>query len=404
METKNGFDFQTFINDSRDVLLNPKDYFSRIELSGGLGEPIIRALIYGAIAGLFSMIWSFMNIGGLFGSATGIGLFFTTTIGALIGAFIMGVLILIISSICGGNTDYEPNFRVAVSIMVILPISSFLSVISGLSYWLSTLVSLAVNLYALYVLYYALFVALKGKEQTAKILGYVLGGFLIFVMLIGAITNRAMRIFSGFSKNRIEESLKGLEEATKEIKDETAAHYEEMLEDLENVEEQVAILEEEESQKEAESVDPEAKPEKYPQEAVEFAEDWFSENESDFSAETITNLIKLTKELNKYDKSQREEMLEVLNNYGYDDIDAYTLHAKKAIISHKALKTLESLQLLIDATDEEQKVAKDYTLDEAIESVVQQSLREGDLTKEDIRVAYENWDKLTEYNELIKVK
>jgi hypothetical protein len=404
METKNGFDFQKFINDSRDVLLNPKDFFSRIELSGGLGEPVIRALIYGAIAGLFSMIWSFMNIGGLFGSATGIGLFFTTIIGALIGAFIMGILILIISSICGGNTDYEPNFRVAVAIMVFLPISSFLSVIGGLSYWLSTLVSLAINLYALYVLYYALFVALSGKEQTAKVLGYVLGGFLIFIMLIGAITNRAVKKFSGFSKNRIEESLKGLEKAAKEIEKETTAHYDEMLEELEKVEEHVAVLEEEETQKEVELADPEAKPEKYPQDAIEYAEDWFSKDESDFSAETITNLIKLMKELKKYDKSQRDEMLDVLSNYGYDDIEEYTNDAKKAIISPKALKTLESLQLLIDATDEEQKVAEDYTLDKAIESVVQQSLKEGNLTQEDIRLAYENWDKLTEYSELTKTK
>jgi len=99
-------------------------------------------------------------LGGLFGSATGVGLFFITVIGALIGAFIMGVMVLIFSSICGGNTDYEPNFRVAVAIMVILPISTFLNLLSGLSYWFSTLFSLAVNLYALYVPYFGLFVAL----------------------------------------------------------------------------------------------------------------------------------------------------------------------------------------------------------------------------------------------------
>jgi len=66
METKIGFDFQIFINDSRDVLLNPKDFFSRIELTGGKGEPLVIALIYGAVAGPFSMLWSLMNFGGSF--------------------------------------------------------------------------------------------------------------------------------------------------------------------------------------------------------------------------------------------------------------------------------------------------------------------------------------------------
>ncbi len=79
MENKKDFDFKEFITSSRDVLLNPKGFFSRIELTGGIVQPLIKALLYGAIAGVFSMIWSFAHIGGMmggmFGGAAGIGAF-----------------------------------------------------------------------------------------------------------------------------------------------------------------------------------------------------------------------------------------------------------------------------------------------------------------------------------------
>jgi hypothetical protein len=406
METKSGFDFQKFINDSRDVLLNPKDFFSRIELTGGMGEPLLKALIYGAIAGLFSMLWSFMNIGGLFGSATGIGLFFTTLIGALIGALIMGVIVLIFSSICGGNTDYEPNFRVAVAIMVILPISTFLNVISGLSGWLGTLVSLAVNLYALYVLYFGLFVALKGKESSAKVLGFVLAGILIFFMLIGAISHRAARRLSGYGSKQFERHMKDFEKAAKKIEKEATAHYGEVLKELEGIEEQVAKIGESIEDADVTSVDPIAKPDPYPTDAIEFAKEkeWFSQKESDFSRKTISSLIDMIKELREFDKSQEAEMLEVMKNYGYEDLDKYQYDVNKTLISHQALKGLESLQIIISSSEKEQTVAEFFTLDQAIEGLVKQSLEAGDLTIEDMRVAYDNWDLLTEFNEITRRK
>jgi hypothetical protein len=265
MEEKKGFDFQKFINDSRDVLLNPKDFFPKLELTGGFGEPIIKALLYGAVAGFFAMIWSFMHIGpafgGMFGSAFGVSAFFFTIIGALIGAFIIGLIFLVISSICNGNSDYEANFRVAVAIMVVYPISTFLNVLGGLSFWLSSLIGLAVNLYALYLLYYGITLALKGKEETARVVGYVLGGLLILFMLIGAGTRQATESFSKYGSKYFEEGLREYEKAAKKSAKEIQSAFEEAFEEM-------GELEEISKQK---STDPFAKPDSYPFEAVKQA-------------------------------------------------------------------------------------------------------------------------------------
>jgi len=318
----------------------------------------------------------------------------------------MGVIVLIFSSICGGNTDYEPNFRVAVAIMVILPISTFLNVLSGLSYWLSTLVSLAVNLYALYVLYFGLFVALKGKEPSVKVLGYVLAGILIFFMLIGAITHRAARRLSGYGSKQFERHMKDFEKAAKKIEKEATASYGEVLKELEGIEEQVAKVGEAIEDADVTSVNPIAKPDPYPADAIELAKEreWFSQKESDFSRETISDLIDMIKELREFDKGQETEMLKVMKSYGYDDIDKYQYDVNKTLISHQALKGLESLQILISSSDKEQTVAEGFTLDQAIEGMVKQSLKAGDLTSEDMRVAYDNWDLLAEFNEITRRK
>ncbi len=70
------FDFNAFIKESKDVLVNPKSYFSTMKTTGGIAEPLIKAVIYGAVAGIIAFIWSLLKIGGgtlgMFGGAVGL--------------------------------------------------------------------------------------------------------------------------------------------------------------------------------------------------------------------------------------------------------------------------------------------------------------------------------------------
>ena len=211
------FDFNVFIRESKDVLVNPKSYFSTMRTTGGVAEPLIKAVIYGVIAGVFYLLWSLLNLsastGGLFGSAVGVMAFVGTIIGAIIGLFVGAVIILVISSICKGNTDFEACMRVTAAVMVIMPINAFLSFLSGMNLFAGAIISIAVNIYALWLLYNGLVESLKANRETSKIVMYVLIGVMLLFMLVGiGAKKRANQFMDSFDNTEVQELFQDLEE------------------------------------------------------------------------------------------------------------------------------------------------------------------------------------------------
>lgn len=172
------FNFTQFLNESRETLLNPKSYFPSMSLSGGMIEPLIKAIIYGVIAGLITFLWSILGLSaagsGVYNSAVSIMSIAGAMFAAVIGVFIGGAIMLLISTLCGGNKDYEANLRVAAAVMVIYPINTLFSFLYRINPTLGLLVSLAITFYSIYLIYEAIVSALKGKESSAKIVMLVL--------------------------------------------------------------------------------------------------------------------------------------------------------------------------------------------------------------------------------------
>jgi hypothetical protein len=228
------FNFSKFIQDSRHALLKPKEFFATMPTTGGFVEPIIKAVLYGTIAGIFALIWSLLHIGqiggglmgGLLGNAVGIMAFLSAIIGALVGLFIGGVFVLLASAICGGSTDYEASVRVTASLMVLSPVSAFFGFLGFLSI-LSSLVGLIVSLYGVWMLYHALIGSLKGKAETSKIVGIVLAVIVAIFSIMGMASKKMVTDFSNKYEDVMKEAMEEYEEAT-----------EEALEDLENAEEE----------------------------------------------------------------------------------------------------------------------------------------------------------------------
>jgi hypothetical protein len=183
------FDFNAFIQESKDVLVKPKTYFSTMKTTGGIAEPLIKAVIYGVVAGIIAFIWSLLKLGfvtgGIFGGAAGIMLFVYYLIVAIVGLFVGSVILLIISAICKGSTDFEASVRVVAAVMVVMPIAALLGFVTGLNITAGTIVGLAVNIFALYLLYHGLVQALKAKPETTKIVIYILIALLVIFMLLG---------------------------------------------------------------------------------------------------------------------------------------------------------------------------------------------------------------------------
>ena len=207
------FDVNAFIQESKDILVNPKAYFSTMKTSGGLTEPLIKAVLYGAVAGAISFIWSLLKIGAMtgFGGAIGIMVFIWSIIGAIIGLFIGAVILLVISSICKGSTDFEANLRVTAALMVMMPINALLGFAGHLNLYFGVIVSIAVSLYALWMLYNGLVEALKSNPETTKIVSYILVAIIVLFMLLGiGAKRRANQFMNEFNNKDVKEMMKDL--------------------------------------------------------------------------------------------------------------------------------------------------------------------------------------------------
>jgi len=209
------FNFNSFIKESIDVLVKPKTYFSTMKTTGGIAEPLIKAVLYGVIGGIIALLWGLLKIGGslgIFGGAVGVMMFIWYIIAAIIGLFIGAVIMLIISAICKGSTDFEVNVRVTASVMVIMPIGALLGFVSGLNPTAGSIVSLLVNLFALYLIYHALVEALKAKPASSKVLTIILAALMVLFFVIGLGAKKAANKFlDDFKSEDFKEMIEDIE-------------------------------------------------------------------------------------------------------------------------------------------------------------------------------------------------
>jgi ABC-type Na+ efflux pump permease subunit len=172
-----------------------------MKTSGGLAEPIIKVVIYGAVAGILVFLWSILGLSvvkaGILGGAIGAMALVWYIVAAIVGLFVGAVILLIISSICKGNTDFETNVRVIAAVMVVMPVTALLGFTMGINLYLSTILSLCVSLYALYLIYNGLIETLKATPQTTKVTIYVLAALLVLFTLMGLSATRRLKKMMG---------------------------------------------------------------------------------------------------------------------------------------------------------------------------------------------------------------
>jgi len=129
----------------KGVLLNPTSTFADMKTEGGLGTPIIYALILGSIGGIIGLIWQglFENISSMigrmgveefatfaaFGAIRFIVFAILTPLFVVVGLFIVsGICHLCLMIVGGANKSFEATFRVfaytsgSVALMQLVPI------------------------------------------------------------------------------------------------------------------------------------------------------------------------------------------------------------------------------------------------------------------------------------------
>jgi hypothetical protein len=178
------FNFQKLLDDAKNCLLKPKEFFTSMPVEGGYIEPVLKALIYGIAAGVIGFILTLvrLNTGSVFG-----GLFsvlFGSIISAVIGLFIGGIILLVISAICGGKTNFEVSIRISAAIMVLMPIGAAFGIFSRINV-ISSLLTFILTLYGLYMVYLALISRLEARQSTAKIVCLVIAIIPVIALIAG---------------------------------------------------------------------------------------------------------------------------------------------------------------------------------------------------------------------------
>jgi len=181
------FSFHQFLEDSKNTLINPKKYFSSMSEVHSMGNSIIKALIYGLIAGIINFIWSELNLTIISfilsiifkgSSAVGIMAGITTLITSImLSVFILitgSIILLLLSAVCGGISKFETIVSVTASLMVLIPLHAILNVTFWFDIFLGFVISLIIGLYGIRMLYYALVNTFKANEGIVRAITIIL--------------------------------------------------------------------------------------------------------------------------------------------------------------------------------------------------------------------------------------
>ncbi len=182
------FDFARFALDIKKSLVTPWLYYAEMEKKGGFEEPLIRAILFGVAAGIFNFVWGLFSLNdsaGIFGKAAGteagIGLLFWPVPFAVVMLMAGGLLVHLLSRVCGGNLEYEAGVRVALPILALYPVASFLAFAYRLHFYAGLALSLISVFYSIWMLYQGLEKGLSGDRVRARL---VCAGLVVLIVLL----------------------------------------------------------------------------------------------------------------------------------------------------------------------------------------------------------------------------
>lgn len=165
----------------RDIVINPKRYFSKIVADGNMDESMLKAFLFGLVGGCLLLL---MRIIG--GGAVTVGSIFTAIIIVPVLAvtllFLMGGLLMLVSEITGGERDWEIAIKGLASIFFIYPVILVLNSLAFncMSIWI---ISLLVDIYVLFLFYNIALYCLRGHRGNVIIVIGILALFMTTVYM-----------------------------------------------------------------------------------------------------------------------------------------------------------------------------------------------------------------------------
>ena len=163
----------------KDVIVNPRRFFSKIVADGDIEESMLKAFIYGLLGGL--AVLAIKLIGGA--TITINSVFAAIVIVPVIAVallFVGGGLLMLVSEMTGGERDWEIAIKGLASIFFIYPVILVLNAVAFncLSMWIISIIG---DLYVLFLFYNIALYCMRGRRASVIV---VVGIFAIFMLTV----------------------------------------------------------------------------------------------------------------------------------------------------------------------------------------------------------------------------
>ena len=163
----------------RDIIVNPRRYFTKIVADGNIEEAMLKAFMYGLLGGALVL-----GLRALGGATFTISSVFTAMVIVPVMAvallFVMGGLMMLVSEITGGERDWEIAIKGLASVFFIYPVILVLNALAA-NCWSIWVISLAVDVYVLFLFYNIALYCMRGRR------GYVIGVIAILAIFMATV-------------------------------------------------------------------------------------------------------------------------------------------------------------------------------------------------------------------------
>ena len=171
--------FKNAFKHIRNLIVNPKRYFTKIVADGNMEEAMLKAFLYGLLGGCLVLLIRLLG-----GATITIGAIFTAIIIVPVLAvallFVMGGLMMLVSEITGGERDWEIAIKGMASVFFIYPVILVLNAMAFncTSIWV---ISMLVDIYVLFLFYNISLYCMRGKRGNVLLVIGVLALFMLTV-------------------------------------------------------------------------------------------------------------------------------------------------------------------------------------------------------------------------------
>lgn len=171
--------FKNAFKHIRNLIVNPKRYFTKIVADGNMEEAMLKAFLYGLLGGCLVLLIRLLG-----GATITIGAIFTAIVIVPVLAvallFVMGGLMMLVSEITGGERDWEIAIKGLASVFFIYPVILVLNAMAFncTSIWV---ISMLVDIYVLFLFYNISLYCMRGKRGNVLLVIGVLALFMLTV-------------------------------------------------------------------------------------------------------------------------------------------------------------------------------------------------------------------------------